>query len=252
MSPSTPPRIFSSERRRSARARMLRLQTEPDAPRYLIEDMTEDVEERLGFLRFAPKTALVIGDYSGRLAASLRASGVEVAEREPALGFEEEQPFAEGRYDLIVSLGTLDTVNDLPGALIHIRRALRSGGLVIASFVSAGSLPLLRSFMLAADGERPAPRIHPMVDVRAGAQLLQRARFADPVADQRSLGVGFRSLERLVGDLRALGLSNVLADPGPPLGKAARSRATAAFADAGQDGRTVETFEILTLSGWRK
>ena len=92
---------------------------------------------------------------------------------------------------------------------------------MIASFIGAGSLPALRAAMLVADGDRPAPRLHPQVDVRAGGQLLQRAGFADPVVDSRGLDVRFSSLERLVGDLRAQGLGNVLARSGPPLGKAA-------------------------------
>jgi hypothetical protein len=126
---------------------------------------------------------------------------------------------------------------------------LAPGGRAIASFVGAGSVPVLRRIMLAADGERPAARIHPMVDVRAGAQLLQRAGWADPVADSRTLSVAYRSLDRLVADLRAQGLGNVLASH-VPLGKAALERARAAFAaEADQQGRVVETFEILTLSG---
>jgi SAM-dependent methyltransferase len=229
---------------------MLSLQSAPDTPRYLIEDMIEDVLERLAFLRFEPGSALVVGDWTGDLAQALSAKGVGVTEAEPALGFDEELPYPFGRFDLIVSLGTLDTVNDLPGALIHIRNALAPGGMMIASFMAAGSLPTLREVMLAADGERPAPRLHPAVDVRAGGQLLQRAGFADPVIDQRPLNVAFRSLGRLVGDLRAQGLGNVLADVGPVLGKAALARARQAFAAAGSEGRTLETFEILTLSGW--
>src|SRR5690606_13182366 len=119
-----------------------------------------------------------------------------------------------------------------------------------ASFVGAGSLPVLRKIMLAADGERPAARVHPMVDVRAGAQLLQRAGWADPVADSRTLAVAYRSLERLVGDLRAQGLGNVLASRRPALGKAGLERARKAFAaEADEQGRVIETFEILTLSG---
>jgi hypothetical protein len=110
----------------------------------------------------------------------------------------------------------------------------------------------LRAAMLAADAERPAARIHPFVDVRAGAQLLQRTGFADPVADSRHLDVAFRSLARAVQDLRAQGHTNVLADPGPPLGKAALTRAMQAYAEAGENGRTIERFEILTLSGWRR
>jgi SAM-dependent methyltransferase len=252
MASKAPPHIFSPARRIAARRRMLALQARPDPARYLIDDMVEDVLERLAFLRFEPTSALVIGDYSGALARELAARGVAVAEAEPGLGFGEEQPFPFDGFDLIASLGTLDTVNDLPGALLHIRKALNPGGMMIASFVSAGSLPVLREVMLAADGDRPAPRVHPSVDARSGAQLLQRTLFADPVTDHRPVDVGFRSLERLVGDVRAQGLSNVLADPGPSLGKAALSRARDAFAAAGTEGRTVERFEILTLSGWKR
>lgn len=251
MASKAPPRIFSSTRRLAARRRMVALQRLPDAPRYLIDDMVEDVLERLAFLRFEPSNALIIGDYSGGLGRALSARGVAVTEVEPALGFNEELPYPVDGFDFIASLGTLDTVNDVPGALVHIRKALAPGGMVIASFMSAGGLPVLRDVMLAADGERPSPRLHPAIDVRAGAQLLQRTLFTDPVADQRPLQVGFRSLERLVGDLRAQGLSNVLADHGPALNKAALARAHEAFAAAGEGGRTVERFEILTLSGWK-
>jgi SAM-dependent methyltransferase len=249
MASKAPPRIFSPTRRIALRRRMLALQQRPNAPRYLIDDMVEDVLERLSFLRFEPATALVVGDYSGALAAQMEARGVVVTQVEAAFGFEEERPFPFEGFDLIASLGTLDTLNDLPGALVHIRKALAPNGMVIASFASSGSLPVLREVMLAADGDRPAPRLHPVVDVRA--QLLQRTLFADPVVDHRHVDVAFRSLERLVGDLRAQGLSNVLADPGPVLGKAALARAREAFAAEGKDGRTVERFEILTLSGWK-
>lgn len=251
MTSQAPPRIFAPARRLAARRRMLALQRAEDAPRYLIADLVEDVLDRLSFLRVEPARALVIGDWTGALAASLRAETTSV---EPATGFDEERPFPPALvgagFDLIASLGTLDTVNDLPGALIHLRSALAPGGLMIASFLGAGSLPVLRAAMLAADGDRPAPRIHPQVDVRAGGQLLQRAGFADPVIDSRPLDVSFRSFARLVADLRAQGLSNVVARPGPPLGKAALVRAEAAFASAGDDGRTCERFELLTLSGW--
>src|SRR5690606_17192163 len=191
-----------------------------------------------------------IGDWTGELASRLRAQGAEVVEAEPGDGFDEERPFPFEGFDFIASAATLDTVNDLPGALIHIRRALAPGGRAIASFVGAGSLPVLRRIMLAADADRPAARVHPLVDVRAGAQLLQRAGWADPVADSRPLKVAYRSLDRLVDDLRAQGLGNALATRAPALGKAGLDRARRAFAEAADaDGRVVETFEILTLSG---
>ena len=231
---------------------MARLQRAPDAPRYVIEDMVEDVQERLAFLRHVPRRALVIGDISGSLAADLRVQDCEVTTAAPEDGLEEDQPLPFAGFDLIASLGTLDTVNDLPGALIHLRQALAPGGLMIASFPGAGSLAGLRDIMLAADANRPAPRLHPMVDVRAGGQLLQRAGFADPVIDSRTLQVAFSSLARLVGDLRAQALSNVLADPGPVLGRQALARAAAAFASGSEGGRMLEKFEIITLSGWKR
>lgn len=246
MNQPAPHTIFAPARRRAARLRAHAMQQHPGAARYLLDDMVEDVAERLAFLRHEPNRALIIGDRTGELAAILRQRGTLVEEADPAEGFNDELPFPQNGYDLIASLGTLDTVNDLPGALIHIRNALAPGGLALASFIAAGSLSALRTAMLEADGDRPAPRLHPAVDVRAGGQLLQRAGWANPVVDCRHLDVRFSSLGSLVNDLRAQSLGNCLANPGPPLGKAAYERAVQAFGTG-----TVERFEILTLSGWR-
>lgn len=246
MSQPAPPVIFAPRRRLAQRQRALRLQALPDAARYLAEDMAEDVIERLGFLRHQPRSALVIG-LDGGLSDSLAAQGCTVTQVDPTQGFDQEVPFPGGPFDLIASLGTLDSANDLPGALIHIRQALAPGGLAVASFVGAGSLPALREAMLAADGDRPAPRLHPAVDVRAGGQLLQRAGWADPVVDSRTLQVRFSSLDSLIADLRSQALSNCLARSGPPLTKAQVSTAKEQFGT----GR-VETFEILTLTGWKR
>lgn len=259
MASPPPPVIFAPARRIAARARMRRRQQGAAPARYLADDMVEDVLERLGFLRHQPTSALVVGDVTGALGAALRAQGVAVTAADPApscgeMALDEERPLPLAqKLDLIASMGTLDTVNDLPGALLHIRQALAPGGLAVMSFPGAGSVPALRQIMLAADGDRPAPRVHPQVDVRAGGQLLQRCGFADPVIDSRPLKVRFRTLERMVGDLRDQALTACLARGGPALGKAALARAQAAFsaaADAG--GGVTETFEILTLSGWAK
>jgi SAM-dependent methyltransferase len=248
---AAPPTIFSPVRRIAARRRGARLQQAAGPARFVAGDIVEDVVERLAFLRHEPKRALVIGDWTGGLAVALVQQGAEVRQGEPGVGFDEERPYPFAGFDLIASVATLDTVNDLPGALIHIRRALAPGGRAIASFVGAGSLPVLRRIMQTADGERPAARVHPLVDVRAGAQLLQRAGWADPVADSRTLRVAYRSLDRLVGDLRAQGLGNVLASHAR-LTRAAAERAREAFAaEADEQGRVVESFEILTLSGRR-
>ena len=248
---AAPPRIFDPARRRAARRRAAARQARPGAARFVIEDMVEDVAERLAFLCQPPGEALVIGERSGALGRDLIAQGHEVMALDVG-ELDEELPYPCGGFDLIVSLGTLDTVNDLPGALIHIRNALAPGGRAIAEFVGAGSHDNLRRAMFAAEPERPAARLHPMVDIRAAAALVQRAGWADPVADSRTLKVAYRSLERLVADLRDQGLGNVLASPAPPLGKAALERARAAFlAGADADGRVVEICEILTLSGRR-
>lgn len=229
------------------RRRALALQARSGAADYLMTDMAEDLLERLAFLRHEPKRVLLIGLAPAQLAADLALRGAEVSQVEPALGFAEEQPFDQTGFDLIASFGALDTVNDLPGALIHIRNALAPGGLAIASFVGAGSLPVLRAAMLAADGDRPAPRLHPAVDVRAGGQLLQRAGWADPVVDSRPLDVRFSSLASLLADLRAQALTNVLSQAGPVFNRQQYSIADQAFGT-----KTVEHFEILTFSGWRR
>ena len=248
---AAPPRIFDPVRRRMVRRRIAMRQARGDAARFVLDDMIEDVAERLSFIRQPPGEALVIGDFSGVLLRDLIAQDHEVMWRD-VHDLDEELPYPSAGFDLIVSLGTLDTVNDLPGALIHIREALAPGGRAIASFVGAGSLANLRRAMLAAEPERPAARLHPMVDIRAAAQLLQRAGWTEPVADSRTLKVAYRSLDRLVADLRDQGLGNVLASAAPPLGKAALERARAAFLEgADAEGRVIESFEILTLSGRR-
>lgn len=237
---------------------MLQQKSGTSAARYIMDDMAHDVVERLSFLRHTPKNSLIIGEWTGTLAHILQQDGSTVTRCDP-VPMNGEHPIIEDRplpfsgFDLIACLGTLDTLNDLPGALIHLRRALAQGGLMIASFMGAGSLPILREAMLAADAERPAARLHPMVDVRAGGQLLQRTLFTNPVTDSRDLTVSFRSLQQLIADLRAQGLGNCLAEPAPPLTRSAVRRAEQVFlTHADDEGRVAEQFAILTLSGWQK
>lgn len=256
--PLPPPVIFDPQRRLTARRRLRRLQQREGAARFVTEHMVADVIERLDFLREAPSRAMLLGDWTGSLAGMLELRGTRViaADPEPGPGqtpIHEERPFPMDGFDLIVSLGLLDTVNDLPGALIHIRNALAPGGLAVASLMGAGSLPALRAAMLAADGERPAARLHPMVDVRAGAELIQRAGWTDPVVDGHGLDVCYRSLDRLVNDLREQGLGNVLASRAPLLDRPAWRRAQSAWEERADDERRVtERFEIVTLSGRRR
>lgn len=243
------PTIFSAHRRAMRLARARTRASQGEAARFLAEDMIDDTLERIAFLRHEAARALVLGDWTGMLGAALLARNAEVGE--PA-DIDLETPYPVGGYDLIVVLGLLDAVNDLPGALIHLRAALRPGGLAMAHFVGGQSLPALRAAMLASEPDRPAARIHPLVDPRAAPALLQRAGWKDPVVDTHALTVRYSSLDRLVADLRDQGLGNALAKPAAALGKAAMQRARAAFAArADADGKVPETFEIVTLTGRR-
>ncbi len=234
---------------------MLALQTrEADPARFILDDMVDDIAERLAFVRHEPAKALVIGDYTNRMASQVLAATPDIHQADivGAHAIDLASPFPRSGFDFIAVLGLLDTVNDLPGALIHLRQALAPGGLVIAMFPGAGSLPRLRQAIYAAEPDRPAARMHPLVDTRSAAELLQRAGWKDPVVDSHDLKVRYRSLDRLVADLRQQGLGKSLASAVPPLTRAGYERARQAFMQqADEDGRVTETFAILTLSGRR-
>ena len=235
----SPPRIFD---RRKAPAKWNRAHARQGAT-FLSETMAKDIADRLEFMRFEPHNSLVIGDVPHILPATARGElGV----------FDEEHPWPSDAHDLIVHLLGLGMVNDLPGALIHARNALAEGGLFMAAFPGAGSVPVLRQLALAADGDRPASRIHPQVDNRAGTALLERAGFARQVVDSYPLKVRYSSLDRLISDLRDHGLTSSLASPSPPMTRTGWQRAREAFdALREDDGKVTETFEILVLTGWR-
>lgn len=250
MNASQIPEIFSEQRRKARVLRAaFRRRNHSDAAQFLIEQIADDMIERLSFVRHAPNAALVLGSCTEPLRAFLSRDAAEMAVQETA---DPAVPLAGGPFDFVGVIGQLDAVNDLPGALIHIRHALVPGGLAIASFIGGQSLPALRAAMMAAEPDRPAGRIHPLVDPRAAPSLLQRAGWKDPVVDTHTLSVRYSNLDRLVNDLRDQGLGNGLAKPAAPLGRAAIARARAAFAArADEDGKVTETFEIITLTGRR-
>jgi SAM-dependent methyltransferase len=230
---------------------------------YLHGHAAEELLERLDLVKRDFGAALDLGTGDGLLAARLRERGIEVTAADPGYAFaaraggvqcdEDRLPFADGSFDLVTSVGTLDGVNDLPGALVLIRRALRPDGLFLAAFAGAGSLPRLRAAMAAADETQGAAsaHIHPQIDVRAAGDLLMRAGFALPVVDTDTIAVRFPHLIALVRDLRAMGATNILASRPPSIGRQGLAAAMAAFADAADpDGKTAERFEILYLIGW--
>jgi SAM-dependent methyltransferase len=245
------PTIFSRPRSLAKWARAAARGGRHDSATYIADTIAEDIIERLEFMRAEPKNALVIGDTTGKLVQWLDQHGA-VGKRLAAGSFDEAQPWPEAGFDLIVHAIGLGHVNDLPGALLHARTALAEGGILMAAFPGAGSLPTLRQIMLAADGERPAARMHPLVDNQAGAALLQRAGFKRQVVDSYPLRVRFSSLQRLVGDLRDHGLTSALATEPAPIGKVGYHRALEAFqALRDGEGKVFEIIEILTLTAWR-
>lgn len=168
---------------------------------------------------------------------------------------EDRLPFADESFDLVVSAGVLDQVNDLPGALALIRRILKPDGLLLAGFLGAGSLPCLRAATMAADmsvGGAVGSRLHPQIDVRASGDLLARAGFALPVADGERLTARYSNPLRIIADLRGMAATNLLCDQqGPRYGKARFRALMEAFADAGDPNGTVtETFELIFMTGW--
>lgn len=253
------PDIFDRARRARQRDRMM--------PRFAAHDflyraMLDELLDRLGDVQRPLPEALVIGTPDGSARATLEAMGKRVACADP--GFlaartnggvqvdEDALPFADESFDLIVACGTLDSVNDLPGALILMQRILRPDGLMLAAFSGAGSLPRLKSALLAAEGDRPGQHAHPQVDVRSAGDLLGRAGFAMPVADGDVLTIRYGDVLRLMHDLRGMGSGNVLSTRAPSLTRATIRRAAAHFAEAADpDGRTAEQMAVVYLSGWK-
>ena len=252
------PEIFDRARRRLRRDRAAR---DFAAHGFLWERMGEELLDRLDAVQRRFESALDLGCLDGRIGRGLAARGIGTVSADPGFGFaraaggvqcdEDSLPFADASFDLVTAAGGLDSVNDLPGALLLIRRALWPDGLFMGAMVGGGSLPRLRAALLASDPDRAVARIHPQVDVRSAGDLLARAGFALPVADSERVTVRYSSLFSLLADLRGGGASNVMMGAVPPLTRAALARAADAFQSfADPDGKVAETIEIVHLLGW--
>jgi SAM-dependent methyltransferase len=169
---------------------------------------------------------------------------------------EEALPFANASLDLVVSALVLQFVNDLPGTLIQIRRALKPDGLLLAALVGGESLSELRDAIATAEVEIEggvSPHVAPFADVRELGTLLQRAGFALPVIDSERLVVRYDSVFALVRDLRQMGATNILNERRrKPLNRATVRRMAEIYRErfADEDGRLRASFEIVWLSGW--
>jgi SAM-dependent methyltransferase len=172
------------------------------------------------------------------------------------VGDEERSPLADASCDLIVSLLALQGVNDLPGALIQVRRALKPDGLFLGCLMGGESLNELRQSLTAAESEilsGASPRVAPFADVRVLGALLQRAGFALPVVDLDRAVARYGDMLALMRDLRAMGATNVLiARSRAPLRRDVLFRAAQIYAErfADGDGRLRATFDMVWLAGW--
>ena len=169
---------------------------------------------------------------------------------------EEALPFADGSLDLVVSALALQFVNDLPGTLIQVRRALKPDGLLLAAMIGGDSLNELREAFARAESEIEggvSPRVAPFADVRDLGALLQRAGFALPVIDSDRLTVRYDTPLALMRDLRAMGATNVMTERRRvPLNRATLQRMLEIYGErfADPDGRLRATFEVVWLTGW--
>ncbi len=169
---------------------------------------------------------------------------------------EEALPFAPASFDLVVSALALQGVNDLPGALVQIRRVLAADGLFMGCLIGGQSLQELRLALAEAEEAITggvSPRVAPFVDLRDMGGLLQRAGFALPVTDVDTLTVRYSSMFGLLADLRGMGATNALvARDRRPLRRAVLMRAAEIYQSrfADPDGRLRATFDFVWLSGW--
>jgi SAM-dependent methyltransferase len=254
-------RFLLRERRRRARAR--------GPATFLLDRAAAELAERLSAVLRTFGVAVDLGTPTDALRRAIGASGAvgtmiaaepDAAALEP--GFprvaadEEALPFADGALDLVVSGLALHWVNDLPGTLVQVRRALKPDGLLMAAMLAGDSLSELREAFAAAESEIEgglSPRVAPFADLRELGALMQRAGFALPVVDSDRVIVRYATAFALMRDLRAMGATNALAERRrTPLRRATLMRMAEIYAErfADPDGRVRATFEIAWLTGW--
>jgi SAM-dependent methyltransferase len=260
----SPPRVFDRPLLRRRRRRALAL----GAVTFLIDRAAADLAERLSAVlrRFAvaadlgsPTDAVrrALGGLVDTLIAVDAASEPVRAHGGPRVVADEEAlPFADASVDLVVSALALQSVNDLPGTLVQVRRALKPDGYFLAALLGGETLTELRQSFAAAEADLEggvSPRVAPFIDARDGGTLLQRAGFALPVTDVDRVTVRYASAFGLMADLRRMGATNPLVERRrTPLRRATLLRTAetyaARFGDA--DGRVRASFDIVWLSGW--
>ncbi len=234
---------------------------------FLVNRAVDEVAARLAAMNRQFEMAVDLGGGGGRLGDAMVATGrvdrvlradslIAGPGRSDLVCDEETLPFRNQSIDLAVSLLQGQFVNDLPGFLVQLRRALRPDGLFFAVIIGGDSLFELRTSLAAAESELTgglSPRVLPMIDLRDLGGLMQRAGFALPVIDVDAVTVRYDDIYGLMRDLRAMAASNILADR---LHAPTRRSLFALAADyyrhhfADADGRIRATFELISASGW--
>src|SRR5271170_4604643 len=232
---------------------------------FLLDRVAGDLTERLAAVLRRFELALDLSTPSDEVRAALArlpsigaiVAADAVPRAAPFVAADEEAlPFRDGSLDLVVSGLALQFVNDLPGVLIQIRRALKPDGLFVAALLGGDTLTELRQSFAAAEAELDdglSPRVAPFADLRELGALLQRAGFALPVTDVDRVTVRYDNAFDLMRDLRRMGATNaLLARRRTPLRRSTLLRMAEIYAErfADPDGRLRATFEIVWLSGW--
>jgi SAM-dependent methyltransferase len=230
---------------------------------FLLQRVVAEAEERLDLISRPFPDVLDVLTPLPLLAQSMaragrqitRATLVRTGPDEVILG-DESLPFAAENFDLCLSLLALQSVNDLPGLMLHIRRCLRPDGLFLGCLMGGQSLTEVRHVFAQAEEELlggASPRVAPFADVRDCGALLQRAGFTLPVADAERIIVRYDNAFAVFHDLRAMGATNALvARAKGGLRRAVVMRAAQLYAQhfADDDGRLRLTFDVIWLSGW--
>lgn len=257
--------VFDIEALQTRKRRALKIADAGAA--FLMQRAAEDLADRLAAVERRFEAGATLFSATDAAARVLSLSGkvnsvVRVSSGPQEPGFDgvgalpEILPLEPESIDLAVSLYALHEMNDVPGMLVQIRRALRPDGLFLGCMAGNGTLSELREALLVAETELyggASPRVFPFTDVRDAGGLLQRAGLALPVADLESVTVRYDSMFGLIRDLRAMGATNVLAQRArKPVSKALFLRAAEIYAErfADPDGRIRATFATIWLSGW--
>lgn len=249
------PQIFDQSLRRR---RKQRCASRFQSSSFLHEAVARELGDRIGAIKRHFETFVCHGlpGLSQLVANHALETGIASSRTTQAVFDESALPFASRSLDAYASVLTLHAINDLPGALSQIRRALKPDGLFIAALFGSNTLRELRECLSQAELEVDggiSPRVFPFADIRDAGALLQRAGFALPVADSDLVTVHYEHALKLLHDLRNMGETNALLERRKtPLKRRTLFRAMELYGErfSDRDGRVIASFEVLYLAGW--